>query len=593
MRRLLGGDQTATQDKPAAASPTPAAPGAAPTPTVPKPDQGGGGGPFSWLGKAATGLAKGVADIALQPARFLERAGKQVGEIGLTPEQKAKTEAFMGPGIQERIMGKDYATPAYKNAEETAGGALQAGANLATPLIGAGGIPALAAQGAAASAGRAMEQDKGAASVVGEGALGSVIGAGTGFLMKGVGKIMQGTTDQIVEKLGQAGRGLTDAEVGTIKAVPDIVKDYHGTLTAAGDDLVKQQAARQGIEDDIFDTARNAWNEYSGKAAQQYEADMAEHAANVLPDAAPLAKSDLIGGLKDLADSRGIDATVENGKLTGSEGATETERAMLQKLFNKVGKASGDPESVVGDLSWDNLNSLRKDVGQLYDSAKPGTPEKSILDSFYGNLKTRMMDMSSDPEAVQATFDDYHNFLSEKSAFKTLTSNKSDPAAVKRGYLEIARALSGQKGSGGMSEAMSEAEKAAGLKPGELAYRLQALQLASKLAGVRDVSTTEKMIAGGAEEAMRGKLPTSLVDLGAKALQFGAKKVTDKAFMKQIFEQSGTKVSQPIIAKIGQLLESEGGANVLSALVQAVQNDASRGAGQQSVAPLRPTRRHL
>lgn len=520
-------------------------------------------------------LVKGVADIALQPARFLEKAGKQIGEIGLTEEQKQKFESYMGPGIQERFAKdvglseetqKDLSTTrAYRTGKETLGGALQAGANLATPFVG--GIGGMTLQSAALAGGKTLEEGGTAGEALMSGAIGGATGAVLGKAGEAIGKGLSTGFKGIIENVGRIGRGLTKAEMGTIKTVPKITEGYYQKLVGAGDDLVKQQQARQEIEEGIFDTARDVWNTYTKKAADQFNKDMVAHAkVNLRPDAPKISRGELVDDLKSLAEDMDGNAQIFQGKFV-TEGGVESERAMLGRLYAKIKKSIGE-DSITGELGFSGLDKLRRDIGELYDSAHSGTPEKAMLDNFYGNLKKRMSEMTKDPEALQATFDAYRQMLEEKSVFKKLTSNKSDPAAVRQGYLELTRALTGQKGTGEMAKSVASAEEAAGLKPNELAYRLQALDLASKLSGTRNVATTERMLETGIKGAESGKVPESLTGLGIKAVGYGAKKLLDKKFMRNLFQEAGVKVGPSKLASLGKIIENPKTAQVLFRALQ-------------------------
>lgn len=559
------------------------------------------GGIFSSLVRGAGTVAKGFADIALQPARFIEQAGKGIGMAGVgfgarirkdilgkgemsEEEQaraRARTEEMLGPGLQEQaaqLLGgeegaKEYATPSYETANQYIGGGLKAAANLATPLVG--GVGKLALQGAAMAGGGALEEGKPLSEVALSTVAGGALGAGGGVLMKGLGKAMSGSSKKLVEYLGKKGRGLTDAEVGTIKTVPDIVKAYYNKLKGVGDDLVQQQKARQEIEGEIFDSARDAWNVYTKKAGEKYSADMLAHGASLKPGVPPFSKESLMDDIMMIAESRGASASNVRGKIKFETGATDADRAVFQKLMNKVRAAKGDKGSGVEDLGWKELDMLRKDIGLLYETVDAASPEKGILDSFYSGVKQKMMSLSKDPDAVQATFDAYKNFITEKGAFKKLTSNKTDPIAMRQGYLEISRALSGQKGSSELASAMGEALKAGGMKADDLAYRLQALELANRLTGTRSAGTAGAMASNVLEETFT-KIPTGLTGLILGAGRGITKAIVDDRFMENLFEAAGVSSDRALRKQIGQLLQSPKAAALLATLSQAIQNNVSR-----------------
>lgn len=520
-------------------------------------------------------IGKGILDVALQPARFLERGGKYIGTLGLSPEQKSKVDQYLGSGLQERVGGKEYATPTYETGKQFLGGGIQAAANLATPFALS---PArMAVQGAALSGGKALEENKTFGEAGKEAVLGGVLGYGLGkggeIVGNTIGKGLNTTFKKAIDFIGKSGRNLTDAEFGTIRAVPKIVEEYFNKLSSVGDDIVKQQQARQGIEDSIFDTARDVWTSYAKEAGNKYSSEMASHAANVIDNMPPIAKSDFVNSLVNIAKESGAEINFSKGKIGSTTGATGDTRAVIEKIYNKIKSSSGSKLSVVGDLKWPELDMLRKDIGILYDSVTPNSPEKKILDSFYNDVKNKMMSVSKDPSAVQSTFDSYKQFLDEKAAFKKLTSGKSDPTAIRQGYLELSRALTGQKGTGEMSKAMAAAEMSGKLKPNELAYRLQALDLASKLSKVRNVGTTERMWETGTANALEGKMPTGIVDLAAKGLSWTAKGVADKRFMKNLFKEAGVELSDNNAKIIGKIIANPKTAQILLRIIQSMDNE--------------------
>lgn len=188
-------------------------------------------------------LAKGAADIVLQPARALEQLGKFIGTLGLTPEQKQKVDAYLGPGLQEQALGSEYATPTPKTGKQAAGIALQAGANLSVPF-GTSALP-IAAQGAAYAGGKALEENKslpeaGFNAALGAGgalALGSILNVGGAVIGRGfraaapeIAKVFK----PIADKIGPMFTGTTRKEFDmAFKESPHIILDYLNVLKGA------------------------------------------------------------------------------------------------------------------------------------------------------------------------------------------------------------------------------------------------------------------------------------------------------------------------------------------------------------------------
>lgn len=245
-------------------------------------------------------LAKGVADIALQPARFLERAGKGIGEIGLTPEQKARVEAVMGPGLQERVGGKEYATPGYESGKEAAGGAIQAAANLATPFVG--GVGKLAAQGAALAGGKALEEDKSlgeAALAAGiGGATSAVIGKGMEVAGTAIGKGIKGLKQETKQILKPVAEKLAPYFTGTTRAEFNSAFNKHPELTHETLKIIQEAAdpteAEGVLRSRLIERARGI-----ASAAKEAEESSFDDAINAVKAEFPDATGDIHGVVRE------------------------------------------------------------------------------------------------------------------------------------------------------------------------------------------------------------------------------------------------------------------------------------------------------
>lgn len=214
------------------------------------------------IGGVVGDIGRGLLDTALQPARFAERAGKGLG-IGLsemvsgrkyTPEEVAKINNFGGPGLQESVAkvvapsaSSQYNTDSYKTTGEFVGGALQAGANLATPFVGK--MPGVIAQGGAYGLGGALERGESLPSAIGSG----LMGAGTSALFsKGgsmLGKKFGKTANTIADDIGTtAGKAKPATNVAREKAI-DAYENIVGIPKSAAKQEAKLAAGRSAGKD--------------------------------------------------------------------------------------------------------------------------------------------------------------------------------------------------------------------------------------------------------------------------------------------------------------------------------------------------------
>lgn len=213
------------------------------------------------IGGVAGDIGRGLLDTALQPARFIEKAGKGLG-IGLsemvsgrkyTPEEVARINNFGGPGLQESVAkvvapsaSSQYNTDSYKTAGEAIGGGIQAAANLATPFVGK--LPGVIAQGGALSLGGALEQGKS----VPEALVSGLVGAGTsGLLSKGgsmLGKRFGKAANTVADDVGTAvGKAKPSTNVAREKVI-----DAYENIIGIPKGVAKQEA-------------KKAAGQYSGK----------------------------------------------------------------------------------------------------------------------------------------------------------------------------------------------------------------------------------------------------------------------------------------------------------------------------------------
>lgn len=280
------------------------------------------------IGSALGSVGRGIADIALQPARFIEQAGKGIGIKAselvqgrkFTDEELNKINNFGGKGLQESVAEKiapsvasQYNTDAYKTTGEAVGGAIQAAANLATPFVG--GAPKTAIQSGALSFGGALERGES----LGDSTTQGLIGAGTGFALSKA-------SDFIGDKL---------SKVGTSKAASTVGSKAKGIV---------------------------------GKVKDK-----------VMPEKTPIAAAQRI------AERRGVDKRAT--QLIAESAKNPSELQYLSKM-QKIAKEASEtatpttrPEEVIGEVinkKVDTLAKLRKTAGATADSAFKKIPNKPI-----------------------------------------------------------------------------------------------------------------------------------------------------------------------------------------------------------------------
>ena len=375
-----------------------------------------------------------------------------------------------------------------------------------------------------------------------------------------LGSKIKAAPNDLLINAGRDARGLTESDVATIRATPQTqayTKEYFDRFTKAGLDQAKQQTVRQGIENDILDMTRDAWNTHGEEMGKVYNSDLESYASKVRPDAPAITRADLNKDLATVADE--LDTSLDKqGRLVAS-GGVESERALVGKIAKKIARVGSDNSTITGDIGFKQIDDLRKDVGTLFQTTKPGTPEYRLLSEYYGKIKDMQSSMLSpeDAKSLQATFDNYKEYLTSKSAFKTLTSNKSDPVALQKAYQEIFRGATGRKGTGAIADALAQAEGAGKLNAGEISARIRALEHASKMTGVRSAGTLGAMmrdsVMEGATGAAKGGSELTLANAPFKAVKAVGKAVLNKKADKALLEHLFTP---QVESKAPGLLES-------------------------------------
>lgn len=357
-------------------------------------------------------IGRGIADIALQPARAIEQIGKFFGTLGLNEEQKRRVDEYLGPGIQERLLGKDYATPTPKDARQASGIALKAGANLATPF--ATSIPAMALQGAAAGAGTALEEGRSNMAVAGEGLFGAGASAILGKLINTggavVGRGFAGAKNEIAQslrplanKIGPTLTGTTRKEFDmAFKEAPHIFVDYLSTIKGAG-----SVADAEGLlQSRLLTNAKTIFND-----AKKVEGDAFVSSLKSFNEAHPQVR---------------IDTPAVTERVLKAQPDAYFANEAEEKAMNEVKRLLEKPR----DGSVDSTRALLQDLYSFSERLEPGSSaEKLALDAWreVRDELTRVANETGD-NTLDAAMSRYSEFKDLTNQVKQINAANEDTA---------------------------------------------------------------------------------------------------------------------------------------------------------------------
>lgn len=383
-------------------------------------------------------FGRGLADIALQPARFIERAGKALGNVGakfgeqiytlrtgkeFTQEQRDKvrmqTDEILGPGLQQRgaefLLGKDqageYATPAYKNTQEVVGGGLQAAANLATPLVGS--VPGMALQGAAVAGGKALENNRPLSEAAFDATVGGVASAALGSLL-GVGGAVIGrgfraaapeiarVFKPIADKLGPTLTGTTRQEFSTaFKQAPHVLLDYLNTVKNAG-----SPAEAEGIlQGRLVENIRKLVGE-----AKTVEGNAFKQAADTFNKSFPDVKVDVHASANRLLDDLPQFGLPRNAD-------EEFALTQVQKILQKP-----------REFTVDGTRTLLQDLFAFADGLEEGSPAERLAMKAWADVRDELAKATkaADGGAFEQAMARYSNFKDQTNQLRQLNSKNED-----------------------------------------------------------------------------------------------------------------------------------------------------------------------
>ena len=342
--------------------------------------------------QSSTDFLGGVADIVRQPATYVAKLGSTIGEglarampvptqvvdrikniFGITNEGVAAFKKGMEAPTVFTASGRDNSS--FKTKEEFAGETAQAAANLATPALGAGGLGARIATGAAIGvaqgAGSAMQKNQTWSSVLSNALGGGVIG-GT---LTGAGELVAGTLSKTIPKLltytADFPKPLVDELQSNPKLAFSINKDHlePPQLLKLGQDGIMQ--LRSGLTTAYKEGKKELADLFSG-----------EHM---------IFSSDLQRSLDRVSTYYNLDNVPRNpGNVSVNEGLKLLSET--NNLYSKL-KASGEPAAVaVRDFRTKIRTDLTKNFG-----GKEGP-----LDTFLSNYGSEANTINAVDEIFKA-----------------------------------------------------------------------------------------------------------------------------------------------------------------------------------------------
>jgi hypothetical protein len=535
-----------------------------------------GGGVLSTIGNGAVAagkaIAMGLADTALQPARFLERTGKAIGTIGLSDEQKAKVDAYLGPGLQEQAFGKDYATPTYRTGKEVAGGAVQAAANLATPFLPAVArletpfLPALSRalpavkyakytkyavptlSGAALTGGRSAEQGNSGGAIALDSLIGGGVGAGTTAVASGLGKVIEKGKRAVTEPVA----GLKDkAFKGAFPKLTNIPKTdvdwalknqdkvlpkikYIREAVAAGE----PEAADAAMREELLAKARDVASVAKSYASQNYE-----NGVNAIADKYKGAKIDRIAVM-----DKAMTAAKQQGRPVFS-----ADEKMAWDAVREALSGSGD-DTIRGTIK------LKQDLSSMMDGLKEGSPAMRLARNAWEAVDDQLNKITGgEMKPVNAAYAEFKHAMDQiKPAW---SRDVNDDTA-----LNFVSKLGTSSKTGAM-KAIKYLEQVGGFEEGALSTELKATSIAKKMnwekappgSRMRDDAVRGVIQAAG---TLAGGITAGPVAAyaGQGAASAAATKLTSPAYLSQYLfnevEKKAGKVAGPVRQAIADIIGS-------------------------------------
>lgn len=510
-------------------------------------------------------MGKAVANTALQPARFIERTGRGIGEavaknvklpfeegianrIGLNKDNSAGFEKASKEGLQEQVGGSEYATPAYKSGKQVLGGGLQAAANLATPFVK--NPVGMGLQGAALAGGKTLEEG----GSYGDAALNATIGAATSY------------------GLGKGGQFLGDVLTKGKQAAYDALKPFARKLTSftgltkkeaalAFDELPQVTAKKLAIINDAADPA---------DAEARLQSDLLSKVRTTVVKAKEKAGAALDNTIKNLQaafpDARADVPAVAKKVIDELPRFGRPKTADEQLALKGVLEILQEPR----EYTLQGTRTLLSDLWDHASGLQEGTPARRAAMSAWSDLRQELSKMTQgkiDP-AMQA----YSTFMDHYSELRPVWSNNVDEN-MSRSFVSNLTS-SAKTASRDALKYMEAVTPETTLKEGSVIPELTIHRLMKKLAS--DTKLTggrlgELLLAGGVYtaggalgEAVGGEKGKGVAQLGAGLL--AGKALAPAALSKVLlsgFEEAGVKTTSAIRNEIAKVISNPQAAQAL------------------------------
>lgn len=494
-------------------------------------------------------LGKGVMDVALQPARFLERAGKQIGTIGLSPEQKKRYEEYVGPGLQESMLGKEYATPGYETLGQTAGGALQTASNLATPFVGS--IGKIGLQGAALAGGKALEEKKDIGDAGTEAILGGSLSALTAGALKGAGSLVSKGIKPAVSKAARATvqkvmpylTNIPKSDLNWAKDFSYIVQPKMKVVAEAIKNN-EPEAAEDVLRSELLNTSRIVFNRAKQTAEKNYDEAVSglaqKYAANR-------------GSLEGMKES------VRSLAKEAGEAVTADEEKAVNALIKTVDEHVDD--TIPGFIA------LKRKLWPIMERTEQGTPARRTASLVYKKIDDELKSMTNGEIApINKAYSEFKDAAFEVKPIWS-ESVKEDSAR------NFVTSLTGKAKTGSMA-AVKKLEQLAGTGD-NFAKEIKATRIAKSLnwekappgSRMRDILVSN--IIGSPVAALGaavGGVPGALIGQAVGA-GIGAKVTSPQYLSRFIFdeaEKQGVKMTPEIQRAIGAAISNPQFAQVMT-----------------------------
>ena len=537
------------------------------SPQSPTPIKSPQSGTWSLIKDVGSAVVKGAADIVQQPARAMEQIGLGIGEIGMTPEQKTRTESFVKSGSDVNPAG--YGKP-VESVKEGIGVGMQAAANLATPVALEFGSVGLGVQGAATGAGKTLEEKgtvgEAAVSGVEQGALsfvfgkagefaGTVVGKGT----KAASQAIKDSLKPVVEKLAPFLTGMSKQEIQmAVRQFPEKIAENLGILKSVSNPADAEATLRSKL---LQSTQKVA------NAAKKKAEDLFSSGISTIEKLMP----GITGDISKIGKS-----LVSMEEKFGQP-RTQDEITALQGLRTIVTRPR---ENTLG-----GFRTLLSDVWDYADGLEQNSPARKAAMTIWNDTRKEMSSMTKGK--IDPVFKNYAAFKSAWSEIKPIWSkNASDDAA--RGFVANLESVA----KTGSRDALKYLERLSGMKgssTGDItAYKLaKKLALEHRITGSRagDILASLALpslggAVGGFVGGEKGKKVGEFVGVLGSAKLLSPELVSSILFKES--ENAGVTIMSPLRKRIGKLLSDPKTAQVLwRTLNQLMTNQQSDGTGQK------------